>query len=219
MFKGIIWLGRTVAAALIISFLSIWTTGYIVNSYVESLLKQYNIPIEMQPAAVSGVWGKLWGADSDKTIETVKENETAGKDSGQMNNSNGAGQKEDTDDGSSLQEQPPLTGIGVGGGTKANSGSNSQNEGDLEGSSSEKDPEVALTTEEMTGIKGEMSSEDKDQLFAILMAKLPQQSWQEISEYVEEGLTEQELTAVQQILAQHLDKEEYEQMMLILKKY
>ncbi|MBW7457669.1 hypothetical protein K0U00_26865, partial [Paenibacillus sepulcri] len=63
MWKMAGWLGRAVAAGLIISFLSIWTTGYVVNSYVETLLKQYNIPLEQTPFAMSGVWGGLWGAD------------------------------------------------------------------------------------------------------------------------------------------------------------
>ncbi|RXZ83839.1 hypothetical protein EBB07_05535 [Paenibacillaceae bacterium] len=63
MLKMVEWLGKIIAAGLIISFLSIWTTGYIVNSYVESLLKQYELPLEVQPFALSGLWGKMWGAD------------------------------------------------------------------------------------------------------------------------------------------------------------
>lgn len=63
MKKAAIWLGKMAAAALLVSFLSIWTTGYIVTSYVEALLKQFHIPLQVQPLTMGGVWGQLWGAE------------------------------------------------------------------------------------------------------------------------------------------------------------
>lgn len=74
-----------------------------------------------------------------------------------------------------------------------------------------------MTTDDLTEVKDQMSDEDKEKLFSLLMTKLPQESWQTISQYIENGLTEQELTEIQQIMAQHLDKTEYGQMMEILK--
>src|SRR5690606_33533706 len=37
---------------------------------------QYEIPLQIEPFAVSGVWGKLWGADqlSDELVVTLPEN-------------------------------------------------------------------------------------------------------------------------------------------------
>ncbi|PLT47973.1 Ribonuclease E [Paenibacillus pasadenensis] len=63
MKKTAAWLGKLAAGALLVSVLSIWTTGYIVTSYVEVLLKQFHIPLQMQPLSMSGVWGTLWGAE------------------------------------------------------------------------------------------------------------------------------------------------------------
>lgn len=63
MWRWLTWAARIAATALLLSFLSIWTTGYIVNSYMETLLKQLNLPLQTQPFALSGLWGKLWGAD------------------------------------------------------------------------------------------------------------------------------------------------------------
>ncbi|WEK54218.1 MAG: hypothetical protein P0Y55_16920 [Candidatus Cohnella colombiensis] len=63
MYKWMSWIIRMVVTALVISFLSIWTTGYIVNSYVETVIKQLDLPIDTQPFALSGVWGTLWGVD------------------------------------------------------------------------------------------------------------------------------------------------------------
>ncbi|MOA63055.1 hypothetical protein D3C78_1886510 [compost metagenome] len=64
-----------------------------------------------------------------------------------------------------------------------------------------------------------MSQADKDQIFSLLMLKLPQEALQSISFLMEEGLTEAELIQIQQLLAQYLDTEEYDSMMEILKKY
>ncbi len=286
MLKRFAWLGKLVAAGLILSFLSIWTTGYIVTSYVESILKQFNLPLEVPPMTMTGVWGKLWG--SDPLLESDVANTDADGDSPLAIDAFGQ------------EQEPPITGMGVGGGSEANGGTGAPGGGvaevggsgssdggggisdnggtadgaDLQGGSdgsggesangSSSDggaggstdangansngasggqddqtanggdgagansgsaggeidgTETAMSTEELSEVKQQMSDEDKQKLFALLMNKLPQNTWQTISQYVENGLTEQELTTIQQIMAQHLDKEEYEQMMTILKKY
>lgn len=258
MWKMFGWVGRAIAVGLIASFLSIWTTGYIVNSYVESLLKQYNMPLDVQPFALSGVWGKLWGADDPVTTDNTgiadigsssDDDETSQADnSGEnaTNNTNGVGSDTEssttgsgdegtgsgdasdngasgtsTDDtsasgsssNSSTDEDPvaidafgqdeegAITGVGGGTGPKAEAGS------------------TAVTTEEMTEAKNQLSDADKDQLFEMLATKLPQEAWQTISTYTENGLTEEELTNIQQIVAQYLTEEQYKQFMDILKKY
>ncbi|CAH1201340.1 hypothetical protein PAECIP111893_01580 [Paenibacillus plantiphilus] len=317
MWKMTGWLAKTVAAGLIISFLSIWTTGYIVNSYVETLLKQFNIPLDQKPFALSSVWGGLWGADpllksdqdtaerngsdtkgtsdggaaketegiteqredankkeeaaseKDKREETgtrknegpgVGENERLGVDkneglgvdknegsSAEKNEQNEVGENE----GSEMDEKETplvvdaygdetsgaLTDIGGGRGPKGNSGAGSKAHGgdsgilsemqggaDLNtGGSSEAGEAlrdgVAITTDELNETKNGMSQEDKEQLFNVMMKKLPQEAWQRISGLMEGGLTNEELTEVQQLIAQHLDRDEYDRMMEIMKKY
>lgn len=221
MLKRMGWLAKLVAAGLILSFLSIWTTGYIVTSYVETLLKQFNLPLEVPPMAMSGVWGKLWGADPLVTTDTAGKEETSGS-SGVAPESDSGGNDQDKPpesvDAFSQVTDPPLTDIGIGGGTQASGGAALEEEVQ-EGTAGADDTETAMTTEDLTEVKEQMSDKDKDELFGLLMTKLPQESWQTISQYVENGLTSQELTAIQQIMAQHLDKAEYEQMMDILKKY
>jgi hypothetical protein len=227
--KRIGWLGKLVAAGLILSFLSIWTTGYIVTSYVETLLKQFNLPLEVPPMAMTGVWGKLWGADPLVTTDT------AGKEETPPIHDETQGSKEETPDsqaGTNEQSEPPasvdafgeatdppLTDIGIGGGTQAGGGAAVDGGEVQEGTAGRDDTETAMTTDDLTEVKEQMSDTDKEELFGLLMTKLPQESWQTISQYIENGLTEQELTAIQQIMAQHLDKTEYGQMMDILKKY
>ncbi|WP_435168082.1 hypothetical protein [Paenibacillus glycanilyticus] len=221
--KAAVWIAKIVAAGLIVSFLSIWTTGYIVSSYVETLLKQYNMPLEVQPMAMSGVWGKLWGAEEPVQTEDNEKTGTEGAD----------GDKVAVDAFADQPSTAPLTDIGIGGGSKAESGTAGQSEeagtstGQTEGSSQTDDDEApsidgtetAITTEDMNNMKSQMSEADKDQLFGLLMSKLPQEAMQTISGYMENGLTDEELTQIQQLMAQYLDRDQYEQMMAILKKY
>ncbi|GLX69688.1 hypothetical protein [Paenibacillus glycanilyticus] len=234
--KAAVWIAKIIAAGMIVSFLSIWTTGYIVNSYVETLVKQYNLPIDVQPMALSGVWGKLWGAEPAKGEDTEK----TGTD-----DANG----DDKVAVDAFAEQPsnaPLTDIGIGSGTKAETGTDNgtgqtegqtdgqtkgqtdgQTDGQSQGSAQTDDDdapsidgsETAITTENLNDMKGQMSEADKDQLFGLLMSKLPQEAWQTISGYMENGLTDEEITQVEQLMAQYLDRDQYEQMMAILKKY
>jgi hypothetical protein len=256
MFKWTGWLVKTLAAGVIISFLSVWTTGYIVNSYVETLLKQYNIPLSSKPFALSGVWGELWGADPE-----VKPNESASSGTGgRSGNASGdaqtGGQQEagdstarasetDTPDGNDKnstpnasgdadtgsKETPPvavdafgdlpdgsLTDVGGGAGPQANSGAASGQSGSSAAGEASKDG-IAMSTEEMNAAKNKMSDADKQALFDVMMKKLPQDAWQKISAWIEDGLTNEEMTEVQQLIAQYLDRDEYDKMLEILKKY
>lgn len=242
MFRRLAWLAKLVAAGLIISFLSIWTTGYIVTSYVDSLLKQFQLPLEVPPMTMTGVWGKLWGADPLLTSDLAGSGSASSDTAGDRLSS--GEQIEDAVDAFHPMPDAPLTDIGMGKGSQAagnaelgddagiwegssdaeeagaENGQSSTGGLEAQGSIADLDgTEVAITTDAITATKDRMSDEDKGELFGLLMSKLPQQSWQEISEYVENGLTEQELTSVQQIMAMHLDKADYEKMMGILKKY
>ncbi|MCR2805369.1 hypothetical protein [Paenibacillus soyae] len=237
MWKSVTWIGKLVAAGLIISFLSIWTTGYIVTSYVEALLKQFQLPIEVPPMAMSGVWGNLWGSDP-LLVSDVEEKEELASETGDDSLAEEPASEEAF---GGISEEAPITDIGGGGGSEAAGegepeGDRVVEEGTAGGTAEGTDgalggvddhgsaegidgTETAVTTDEIEAAKDEISEEDKAKLFEMLMTKLPQEALQQISTYVENGLTEQELTNVQQIMAQHLDESEYEQMMEILKKY
>ena len=224
MWKMFGWLGRTVAAALIVSFLAIWTSGYIVTSYVETLIKQYNLPLETQPFAMSGLWGKLWGAENIETPDGAAAAESASGEGRSTEKSDGstteiidgndgkaagAGEEgksaaEEADD--SAIDSAPVTGIGAGLGPETQSAQGTTGE-------------TVLTPDEIAEKKELMSEEDRGKLFALLVSRLPQEEWQTISVYVEDGLTGTEMTNVQQIVAKYLNQAEYDEMMDILSKY
>ncbi|MCR8658513.1 hypothetical protein [Paenibacillus endoradicis] len=192
--KVLMWAGKAIAMVLIVCMLSIWTTGYIITSYVESILKQYEIPIEIPPMAMSGVWGVLWGSevdtlskDKEVVVDTPSTTEQPETDEGQIPSDLNTEPEDDA--------QEVLAPIEV------------------------DDTEVAMTPEEVKAAKDTVSVKDKDRMLELLMTKLPADSWQTFSTYLEDGLTDQELLDIQQIMAQHLDDAEYEELMIILKKY
>ncbi|MBB6678205.1 hypothetical protein [Cohnella lubricantis] len=77
MWRWIEWGAKLLASAVLLSFLCVWTTGYIVNSYVQTVLKELEIPLDVQPFALSGVWGKLWGADERPKEASEAQDESA----------------------------------------------------------------------------------------------------------------------------------------------
>ncbi len=245
MWKMFGWLGRTVAAGLIVSFLAIWTAGYIVNSYVETLLKQYNLPMETQPMALSGVWGTLWGADApsggqakDEPSLMTDSQASSGKaaaDAGDAAESDASGTDPAAEDAwSGIDEQADgadstdadAAADGAQADAQNASGSDageaSEETGSgtgLEAQAGAQREETVLTPDELADARDAMTDEDRNKLFAILVSKLPQEEWQTISTYVESGLTESELTNVQQIVAKYLNRAEYDELMEILSKY
>ncbi|WP_168123302.1 hypothetical protein [Paenibacillus sp. HB172176] len=251
MFRGLTWLAKLIAAGLIISFLSIWTTGYIVTSYVESILKQFELPVEVPPIAMSGVWGKLWGSepllvdeggatasetagldDAGETDQDEAESEGLSVDSGSDNSSHPSDSSQEDSSVSEDEGMPnatevfgnvddgPITDMGASGGSAAGSGQDLDGTGSDEGSvDGAIGTEVAITEEGVTDAKEKMSDEDKSKLLELLMTELPQETWQQISSYMEDGLTDDELLDVQQLMAQYLDEGQYNEMMGILKKY
>ncbi|GGE00367.1 hypothetical protein GCM10010911_69130 [Paenibacillus nasutitermitis] len=271
MWKMAGWLGRTVAAGLIVSFLSIWTTGYVVNSYVETLLKQYGIPLEQTPFAMSGVWGGLWGADQDPKKTTASGNQSPDNDNpvgtGKNGDPSANGSGASSDSGSGTDEGSDTGGVAETGNSSSNAGagdnagSGSQSEADNEAGSSQGEEEtplavdafgsepgalsdigggtgpkgnsgassgqtgeaekegLAMTTDQLNAAKNSLSDADKQELFNVIMKKLPTDSWQRISALIEGGLTSEEMTELQQLIAQNLDRTEYDRMMDILKKY
>lgn len=187
-FKLLGWIGKLIATVLIASFLSIWTTGYIITSYVESLLKQYEIPIEVPPIAMSGIWGALWGSDIKASTEEAEL--PVATEEPLANHQDAEDEARQEDDAHEVMAPIELD-----------------------------DQEIAMTEEQFGEVKGHLSEADNARMLELLMNKLPSDSWQTFSTYVEDGLTDQELLSIQQMMAQHLNEAEYEEIMSMLERY
>ncbi|WP_431085684.1 hypothetical protein [Paenibacillus sp. 8b26] len=186
------WLLKKGMTVVLVSALTLAVTGVVVNAYVQSLLRQFNIQLDHQP-----VWGLGWLngiSGTDKSTDTGKNKATGG----------GSESVKPPDDalpvmGQGLDE----SGSGAGG--------TATPETSIEGH------DLVITPDNLTEKKNSLPAEQKQEIFAILMNKLPPEELQKISAAMEGGLTEQELQDIQQVLAKYLTKEEYNKLMGMLK--
>lgn len=220
-----LWIARIAATVALAALLSVWTTGYVVTSYVQALLKQYEIPLEVEPVALADVWGMLWGtqaeevesaAIADQMLSVEKQPEAVGPDY------NDQQEEEVLDSSNDIEEQAneEQTDESLDPVAEQQEAEDQWQQDAVDVLAPvETGSEPTITPEDIDASKEQLTAEDKERMFEILMLKLPSDSWQMFSTYIEDGLTDQELIDIQQVMAQHLSKEEYEELIEILKKY
>ncbi|MFK4305058.1 hypothetical protein ABH892_005230 [Paenibacillus sp. RC254] len=210
------WLLKKGITVVLVSALTLAVTGVVVNAYVQSLLRQFNIQLDHQP-----VWGLGWlngSSGTDKSTGTGKNKATGG----------GSESVTPPDDALSVMGQGlDESGSGAGGtGTSGATNGKTPQEGGSSstGASRNATPETSIeghdlviTPDNLTEKKNSLPAEQKQEIFAILMNKLPPEEMQKISAAMEGGLTEQELQDIQQVLTKYLTKEEYNKLMGMLK--
>jgi hypothetical protein len=196
MFKWVSWAARILVTAVLLSFLSIWTTGYIVNSYMETLLKQMDLPLQTQPFALSGIWGKMWGASpapKPKSDTQAKTNEAS--------NATTSGSKETTVQPSpSSSVASPDPGMA---GEQASPGSPTPSE----------DKAVPVFG---TGAGTSQMTEQQRTALDAVMSKLNADQLAQLSALLKNGLTKEELTQLGVLIKPSLSETEYNQMMDLL---
>lgn len=190
--KWLIRTGKTIAiiavTAVISSMLTIGTTAIVVDRYIQSALDQFRIPIDREPLTAMNLWSMLLGK------ENTKAGHSSTSDSSSTDSLDEEGKVEASTDGQ--DDSLPVWG-------------NVSNGSEEEGAGPD---ELVMTPEEWTKNKDQLPQDAKNEIFSTLMKKLPQEDWQRISVLMEDGLTSTELTEVEQILAKHLNDEEYKQM-------
>jgi hypothetical protein len=76
---------------------------------------------------------------------------------------------------------------------------------------------VVVSSEEFTKKKEQLSNDDKNKIFKLLMTRIPQAEIQNISRMMEDGITASELKDIEQLLQSYLKKEEYSQLLGMIK--
>lgn len=264
------WLAKLCATVVIVSMLTVLTTGYVVNMYIQSLLDSYNLPLTAKTPTLGGMMKGMLGFGGSKAANETKED---GLESGRQNG-NGAGSESDDEAGSKTSGEAgdgvgtgtdTGTGNGAGSGTGSGAdnstgtgsgpdsltGNGDKRDGDSgEGAVTEpedtpdgeqppedalsvmggissgagsggrdalgQDQQVLVTPDEMEAKKDGLSDKEKEEVFSMLMSKLPQEEMQKMTEAMEGGLTEAEMIAIEQILSKYLDKAEYAKIIKIL---
>lgn len=187
---------KSVMLVVIISGLTVVTTGIVVNAYVQSLLTKLNVSWEGQPTGFGGI---VQGLMSTNKKSDVVLNKTKTDDDSKSSEREG-----DVD----ADQQVPEDSLPVMGGMTGE-GQTSQEQTSREG-------QVVVTPDDVIAKKEGLADKDKEEIFAILMSKLPENEMQHMTDALEDGLTEAEMIEIQQMISKYLDPEEYDKMMKIL---
>lgn len=189
------WCGKIVITVMLVSTLTLLTTGLIVQSYVESLLSSFNIAWEGQPTGLTSIFQGALGMNSSNTSESTEKQKKTLDDTAEKQSSNSpessSGGKDSAPD---LAESP--------------------DEG-TENPEETKDP-VVMSPDDMAEYKDTIPNEEKTEVFDLLMNKIPTDEMQLIASNMENGITEQELQDMEQVIAKYLTEDEYKQLMAIL---
>lgn len=215
------------AVGILSSVLTIGTTAIVVDRYIQTALDKFQIPIERKPLTLTSMWGVLLGSEVPTASSHNQRNAPVEKNQdGSV--SNNSGNTDHTDNNGQQATQHGQGSMGADRGTstpstdrasKGESGSHMAPDGSLpvmggisSGQESKGREAIIVPPESISKSKDELSKEKKDQIFATLMKKLPQEDWQRISTLMEGGLTSSEVIEVEQILAKHLNDDEYKEM-------
>lgn len=213
--KWLSWLGRLIITIVVVCLLTVVTTGYVVNYYIERMLSRYHISMTDGGPSVTDIMKGLVGIQTSTTSPSNEGYSSNGKDQEQdkelNKNKNNDQNKNQDQDNTNLPNLPPATG-----GANAGNGDASGN-GNGSDKSNQKE-NVVVTPDDLIAKKEGIESKDKEAIFTILMSKLPQEEMQKLTEYMEDGLTETEVLAIEQMLSKYLDKTEYAKVMEVLKK-
>lgn len=246
--KWLGWILKLCITIVAVSLLTVATTGYIVNSYIQTLLSSYNLPLTGQAPGFGGIVKGMLGfggvagradqAEGDAVPEdsgTVKTGtaetgtgDTASGDAGsgktedELADTSGDGENSGTPKGATTETNGnPASGTGTdANGTEADASEDALPVmgGMSGGEALGEDQQVVVTPDDLVAKKEELPDKQKEEIFAILMKKLPQEDMQILTVALEGGLTETEMINIEQILSKHLDKTEYAKVMELLKK-
>ncbi|MEK4045886.1 hypothetical protein NSU18_19835 [Paenibacillus sp. FSL H8-0048] len=210
---------RALSVCLIVvlaSGLSMLTTAYVVNTYIQSVLASFDIKLDGPEPGIGGFVKSLTGmggsgaaakenskAASSETKNSAKEADS-GKTDGEKKDSSGgkAGNLQEK----SVDETVPDNALPVMGQAAAGE---EQGEQGL-------DQNLVMTPEAMNDLKENLPANAKSNIFNILMNKLPQEEMIKISAALEGGLTESEVTELQGIIAKYVNEDEYKELMKML---
>jgi len=215
------WFGKLFAAAILISLLSVFTTVYLVDQYVEAILDRWNLSDVERPSLKLGeLFSSLASLErmdsSDSTTETDDNPDKSTSSPDEWNPQINV-EKDGTD--------------APNGAVKANASPVENDKLPLDQYnvdtdqavpvSGQVDPSriIVMSAEEFNNKRKKLSDGDKLEIFSLLMQKLPQQELQRMSELLEDGITEDELAELEEVINAYLHKDDVDRLLLILNKY
>jgi len=184
------WLVRVASGAIVVSLITLIMTWYVVSLVVTNIFEQLKLPADMIPQVqLSDVLtGMFHKPELGKSKSNNLEPTESTRPLEQPNVPKGSTEVQ----GSSAPESDGTIGV-----WKQNN-------------------QIIMDRDAIVKLKDEISTEDKMKIFNIISAKVPESDIQTISKLLENGLTNEGLEQMQEILWNSLDPKEYQELMGIL---
>jgi hypothetical protein len=223
------WLSKIVIGTVLITSISLFTTWYVVNMYVEDIFRQFHIPALGKKVQFSEFAARLVGelnivkprdggeqaASAQKEPNNPSTKPVASPSPSPNENKTSAIDSQNRDNhGSGTTDANAKAG--------AKAGMQDDSVAVMGRTQSETDAQkkdLVLSTEDFAKKKEALSSDDKMKVFSLVVSKLPQSEVQHLSTLLEDGITSSELKEVDQTLKKYLNEQEYKQLMDIISKY
>lgn len=190
------WMGKLVAVAIVAAIVSGMMSYYTMSVFVQETLKQYDVALPAglpSPQSLAAAWWAEAAGGSGKATEQRSNppwrSGTAG---------------EPTARSSTEGNEQPFEEEAVAAWSQTGTGDRNQ---------------VVLSPEQFMSKRDQMSEEDKNAIFSLLISQLSETELQHISTMLEDGLTAAELEAMGGIVERHLPAEQVAALMRIVGKY
>ncbi|MEX2415516.1 MAG: hypothetical protein WD424_05180 [Paenibacillaceae bacterium] len=197
------WFSKLLISVLLISFLSVFTTAYIVDLYINRFLEQWNVADTLKPTVDAEDYvsklinpSRIWTQDDSPSPTSIQEDEVLNEDHTAT---------EEDDPGLPVFNPEQVTGM-------------EQEDAQSPASSDLKDT-VVMSAQEFNEKRKKLTNQDKSAIFAIVITKLPQKELQKMSLLLEDGITEEELGNLEDVMNAYLEQEEVTKLLAILNKY
>lgn len=247
------WLLKISLTAVLVSTLTILTTGIVVNAYIQSVLASFNIQLEGQPMGIGGIMKNVFGMNSPKEKDAEKnaagekqegadrigsssggtgtsmddsaadtKDGIAGSSDNGLSSETGSGSEAGRDAGTPPEASGSARGQSNGDPSKEGEDSPPEDSVPVMGSAGEsaaqEDQQMMMTPDELMDKKSSLTLKEKEEIFTLLMNKLPQPEMQKISEAMEDGLTADELEEIERGISKYLSKDEFDKLLNLLQK-
>lgn len=217
LMKLLAWLAKTAVSLALIAGLSLFSAWFVVNMYVEEIMKHFsiqNVGKKIQFTDVLARLGEEWNIGNKKSATAAQEPDTkasAAPVNGESDSTAPSGGGAGTGKPAGTEEKVPEDAVAVWGRLNASGGSST--------GAGARSGDMVISQEDFAKKKAAMSSDDKMKLFSLLVNKLPADKLQQLSALVENGITQEKLKQIDSTLQQYLSKEEYKQVLDIIQKY
>lgn len=203
--KAIQWLSKMMITAVVVSVISVTTTWVMVDMYTGYLLEKLELTQLKPELSLSEVLGYVSGTNDSSDSSDVN-------DSSEANESNRLNESFESELNEAVPDPLPV-----------DANDNNANQAEEQPPTEEdampvwqQKADIVFTPEQFEQTKNGLSEEEKMKIFSILIARVPQEALQDISLWMEDGLSAAEITLIEELMQEHLTADEINELMSIL---